>query len=90
MKSEAAMWIELTMVCRSYSIRPVFLGRKENLYEVELALGTTRIFTFEVLVWILPNSDRSFRKVCLILNNLSEVPQACYVLLDKDKIIKGY
>ena len=25
-------------------------GKKENSYEVELALGTTRVFTFEVLV----------------------------------------
>ena len=39
------MRIEFTMVCRSYSIRPVFLGN-----EVKLALGTTTVFTFEVLV----------------------------------------
>ena len=53
-------------------------GKKENLYEVELALGTTTIFTFEVVVWygfcrtVIGGSGK-----CLILNYLREVLQAC-------------
>ena len=27
------------------------LGKNEDLYEVEFALGTTRVFSFEILVW---------------------------------------
>ena len=39
----------------NYSMLELFhkasvFGKKENLYEVELALGTMRVFTFEVLV----------------------------------------